>query len=99
MSRALLLLSAFGRLAQLVRALPSHGRGQRFKSFVAHHYPSILALVRHRVQSALLTNVLKTWLHEWTAPSNFLLSLQFRPREDNFRGHSRRAPIRRGGFY
>jgi hypothetical protein len=26
-----------GRLAQLVRALPSHGRGQRFKSFVAHH--------------------------------------------------------------
>src|SRR6266403_4179975 len=27
----------FGRLAQLVRALPSHGRGQRFKSFVAHH--------------------------------------------------------------
>src|SRR5579862_3039946 len=25
-----------GRLAQLVRALPSHGRGQRFKSFVAH---------------------------------------------------------------
>src|SRR5438477_4886601 len=28
---------AIGRLAQLVRALPSHGRGQRFKSFVAHH--------------------------------------------------------------
>src|SRR5579863_7059352 len=27
-----------GRLAQLVRALPSHGRGQRFKSFVAHHF-------------------------------------------------------------
>src|SRR5260370_34923990 len=27
-----------GRLAQLVRALPSHGRGQRFKSFVAHHW-------------------------------------------------------------
>src|SRR5438067_835907 len=26
-----------GRLAQLVRALPSHGRGQRFESFVAHH--------------------------------------------------------------
>src|SRR5947208_13524655 len=26
-----------GRLAQLVRALPSHGRGQRFMSFVAHH--------------------------------------------------------------
>src|ERR1700681_426273 len=31
-----------GRLAQLVRALPSHGRGQRFKSFVAHHYSPIL---------------------------------------------------------
>src|SRR5580704_464413 len=30
-----------GRLAQLVRALPSHGRGQRFKSFVAHHRPPI----------------------------------------------------------
>src|SRR5438132_8287160 len=29
-----------GRLAQLVRALPSHGRGQRFKSFVAHHSSS-----------------------------------------------------------
>jgi hypothetical protein len=29
--------SDYGRLAQLVRALPSHGRGQRFKSFVAHH--------------------------------------------------------------
>ena len=26
-----------GRLAQLVRALPSHGRGQRFESFIAHH--------------------------------------------------------------
>src|SRR6267143_5908499 len=26
-----------GRLAQLVRALPSHGRRQMFKSFVAHH--------------------------------------------------------------
>src|SRR5712675_715835 len=33
--------AGFGRLAQLVRALPSHGRGQRFKSFVAHHlFPS-----------------------------------------------------------
>src|ERR1700704_2692209 len=31
----------FGRLAQLVRALPSHGRGQRFKSFVAHHLLSL----------------------------------------------------------
>src|ERR1700758_1506079 len=30
-------LYRIGRLAQLVRALPSHGRGQRFKSFVAHH--------------------------------------------------------------
>ena len=26
-----------GRLAQLVRALPSHGRGQRFESSIAHH--------------------------------------------------------------
>src|SRR5713226_10029713 len=34
----------FGRLAQLVRALPSHGRGQRFKSFVAHHPILILSL-------------------------------------------------------
>src|SRR6267143_6162160 len=32
--------AGFGRLAQLVRALPSHGRGQRFKSFVAHHLPA-----------------------------------------------------------
>src|ERR1700674_2530084 len=31
-------LPACGRLAQLVRALPSHGRGQRFKSFVAHNF-------------------------------------------------------------
>src|SRR5437868_13863674 len=30
--------AGFGRLAQLVRALPTHGRGQRFKSFVAHHF-------------------------------------------------------------
>ena len=29
--------SGVGRLAQLVRALASHARGQRFKSFVAHH--------------------------------------------------------------
>src|ERR1700720_1481987 len=33
----------YGRLAQLVRALPSHGRGQRFKSFVAHQFPFILS--------------------------------------------------------
>src|SRR6202022_4296255 len=39
----------FGRLAQLVRALPSHGRGQRFKSFVAHHpQPNILSLIGRR---------------------------------------------------
>src|ERR1700745_3859339 len=37
-----------GRLAQLVRALPSHGRGQRFKSFVAHHFP---------IYSAIFVNV------------------------------------------
>ena len=30
----------FGRLAQLVRALPSHGRGLGFESLVAHHLPS-----------------------------------------------------------
>src|SRR5216683_4286063 len=35
-----------GRLAQLVRALPSHGRGQRFKSFVAHHSFSFSHIVR-----------------------------------------------------
>ena len=29
--------SHHGRLAQLVRALPSHGRGQRFESSIAHH--------------------------------------------------------------
>src|SRR5712672_3834394 len=34
-----------GRLAQLVRALPSHGRGQRFKSFVAHHVPALWAIL------------------------------------------------------
>src|ERR1700738_4561619 len=38
-----------GRLAQLVRALPSHGRGQRFKSFVAHH--SFLSLSSFRKAS------------------------------------------------
>ena len=27
----------FGRLAQLVRALPSHGRGRGFESPIAHH--------------------------------------------------------------
>jgi hypothetical protein len=28
--------SAYGRLAQLVRALPSHGRGRGFESRIAH---------------------------------------------------------------
>src|SRR6266436_1158553 len=37
----------FGRLAQLVRALPSHGRGQRFKSFVAHHPSSNFILAEN----------------------------------------------------
>src|SRR5436309_15062276 len=37
MAVAVVAARRFGRLAQLVRALPSHGRGQRFKSFVAHH--------------------------------------------------------------
>src|SRR4029077_7253544 len=36
-----------GRLAQLVRALPSHGRGQRFKSFVAHHLLSNFMLAEN----------------------------------------------------
>src|SRR5712675_79502 len=36
-----------GRLAQLVRALPSHGRGQRFKSFVAHHPSSNFILAEN----------------------------------------------------
>ncbi len=31
---------ALGRLAQLVRALPSHGRGHWFKSSIAHSLPS-----------------------------------------------------------
>jgi hypothetical protein len=34
----------FGRLAQLVRALPSHGRGQRFESSIAHHFLPIAIL-------------------------------------------------------
>ena len=44
-----------GRLAQLVRALPSHGRGQRFKSFVAHHFSGwpiyFLHLVARRAEN------------------------------------------------
>src|SRR5712671_510393 len=39
--------AGFGRLAQLVRALPSHGRGQRFKSFVAHHPSSNFILAEN----------------------------------------------------
>src|SRR5271156_2077770 len=34
-----------GRLAQLVRALPSHGRGPRFKSLVAHQLPRTQVLI------------------------------------------------------
>lgn len=30
-------ICAFGRLAQLARALPSHGRGRWFESSIAHH--------------------------------------------------------------
>src|ERR1700722_1056717 len=33
-----------GRLAQLVRALPSHGRGPRFKSLVAHQFSRLPVL-------------------------------------------------------
>src|SRR5579864_1589939 len=48
----------FGRLAQLVRALPSHGRGQRFKSFVAHHSRAIFILAEKRnVNGALWRRV------------------------------------------
>src|SRR5277367_5378430 len=28
--------------SSVVRALPSHGRGPRFKSLVAHHYPAMI---------------------------------------------------------
>src|SRR6267143_2025389 len=41
-----------GRLAQLVRALPSHGRGQRFKSFVAHHLQLSLPEVPYMLEKA-----------------------------------------------
>src|SRR6266480_4660147 len=51
-----------GRLAQLVRALPSHGRGQRFKSFVAHHSFSF-SHYRSRTRSC---------------PATFVLNLLFR---------------------
>src|SRR5271166_5233303 len=30
-------------ISSAVRALASHARGQRFKSFIAHHFPLILA--------------------------------------------------------
>jgi hypothetical protein len=46
----------------LVRALPSHGRGQRFKSFVAHHNPLILAL-NSVANQKLGMRVLNRWLH------------------------------------
>src|SRR5260370_13090910 len=46
MAVAAVAVSGNGRLAQLVRALPSHGRGQRFKSFVAHHSFSFSHIVR-----------------------------------------------------
>src|SRR5688500_47536 len=36
-SRHGIVCAAFGRLAQLVRALPSHGRGHWFESSIAHH--------------------------------------------------------------
>ena len=32
-----LLISLYGRIAQLVRALASHARGRRFKSYCDHH--------------------------------------------------------------
>ena len=32
----ILFLPVAGRLAQLARALPSHGRGRRFESYIAH---------------------------------------------------------------
>ena len=36
-----------GRIAQLVRALPSHGRGRRFESSCAHHEPFALCAQVH----------------------------------------------------
>ena len=33
----------FGLLAQLVRALPSHGRGRWFESSTAHHFGGFLS--------------------------------------------------------
>ena len=32
-----LLISLYGRIAQLVRALASHARGRRFESYCDHH--------------------------------------------------------------
>src|SRR5271154_1098350 len=55
-----------GRLAQLVRALPSHGRGQSFKSFVAHHFTfnlNILTLIM-ALNQKVARNVLNWWLHK-----------------------------------
>jgi hypothetical protein len=36
----------FGRLAQLVRALPSHGRGLGFESLIAHHCRKVPSVSR-----------------------------------------------------
>lgn len=43
MAMAAASLSRFGRLAQLVRALPSHGRGRGFESLIAHSEKPLLS--------------------------------------------------------
>ena len=40
-----LLISLYGRIAQLVRALASHARGRRFESYCDHH-----RILRHFVK-------------------------------------------------
>ena len=41
-----LLILFYGRIAQLVRALASHARGRRFKSYCDHHFPLCKELCR-----------------------------------------------------
>jgi hypothetical protein len=40
-----LLISLYGRIAQLVRALASHARGRRFKSYCDHHFKKLSLIV------------------------------------------------------
>src|ERR1700726_1328519 len=60
--------AGFGRLAQLVRALPSHGRGQRFKSFVAHHSLSESHFIgKHECQPSCVASSFYVWGCGWVA--------------------------------